>query len=118
MGKIDDVTVAHLRGAVGMCGYDFDEVVGNHTNRRVYTDLRAVIWVIVQEETGATAKAIGDRFGWNRSTVFSSLVKARELREYDRDFRGLYDSVYGYYSYFEVKNGDKEGIEREDAGGA
>ena len=98
---MDRKTVEHLRSAVEMCGFDFDEIISRHTNKRDYTDLRSIIWTILQDETGDSALTIGRHFGWNRTTVFCSIKKARELKEYDRTFRDFYDSVYGYYINFE-----------------
>lgn len=118
---MDEVTIRHLREAVNMCGYDFDGIMSTHTNRQVYTDMRAVVWDILQSETGEGYKALGDRFGWNRSTVFSSIRKSRDLRDYDRGFRDLYDAVFGYYIYFEsagdAYKGTDEGYADQGVGG-
>lgn len=105
---MDEITIEHLRSAVNMCGFDFDDIVSSHTNKRAYTDMRAIIWHILQSETGASYAQIGKRFKWNRATVFYSLNKAHELREYDREFCNLYDSVYSYYMHFESTAGNEE----------
>ena len=115
---MDEVTIRHLREAVNMCGYDFDDILSRHTNRQIYTDMRAIVWAILQEETGEGCLAIGRRFGWNRSTVFCSIKKALDLRDYDRDIRGLYDSVYGYYMNFESIGNERDGLEGDSYQGA
>lgn len=119
MGKmLDDLTVEHIKAAVEMCGYDFDEMMFNHTRKRTYVDIRAIIWEICHTETGAMPKEIGRKFGWNRCTVYYSIGKARELCEYDKDFRNRYDSVYGYYMALESNEGndERESIKDVDQG--
>ena len=106
--KLDEGTVAHLRQAVELCGYDFDEVMSNHTRLRTYVDIRSVVWEICATETAAFPGEIGRRFGWNRSTVSYAIDKARELREYDRQFRSLYDSIYSFYMVLESNDTEFE----------
>lgn len=115
---MDEITVRHLREAVNMCGYDFDDIVSTHTNRQIYTDLRSIIWAILKDETGDECRVIGNRFGWNRSTVFCAIRKARDLKDYDRKFRSLYDSIYGYYIHFESTEYERQGFEGGADGGA
>lgn len=98
---LDEVTIRHIKEAVEMCGYDFVEMMGNHTRKRAYTDIRAIVWSLCHRETGAMPGEIGRRFGWNRCTVHHSVNKAGELREYDKTFRDIYDSIYGYYMAIE-----------------
>ena len=94
---LDDLTVEHIKYAVEMCGYDFREIIRNHTRKRTYVDVRSVIFELCQAETGAMPKEIGNKFGWHRCTVYYSIGKAKELREYDKQFRDMYDSIHSYY---------------------
>lgn len=94
----------NLYRAFSMCGYDLDEVMTDHTRRRGYTDLRSIAWDIFQKESGWNSVLIGSYFGWNRSTVFCAIEKSKQLKYADRNYRDLYDSIYGYYINFKYEN--------------
>lgn len=109
---MDKVTHAHVRGAVMICGYDFDCIMGSHVRTRLYSDIRAIVWAICASETGDKPKAIADWFGRDRSTVACAIMKANGLRGYDKGFTDLYDAIYGYYMTLESST---DGIEEYDA---
>lgn len=85
--------VASLRWALEFCGYDYDDILGQKTRRRVYADLRSIIFSIYQEATLVSYHQVSIDLGWNRGTVFSAINRAYELRKFDHNFSDLYDSI-------------------------
>ena len=89
--------VIDLRDALAICGYDLAEIMGNRTRRREYTDMRAIVWTIFCDQTKANISQAGRAFGWDRGTIYHSIVKARNLIHRDRFFADEYDSILGAY---------------------
>lgn len=100
----NDITMSHIHEAMALCGYDLDEVMTNRTRKRKYVDLRSVAWGLYSEETGCSPGAVGRAFGWDRCTVRYSIKKARILTKIDREYRNLYDAIYGFYMMLESKD--------------
>lgn len=90
-------TIENLRFAFEFCGYDLDEIMRHDSKRRYYADRRAVAWCIYQEELHRTCGQIGRAFGWNYSTVYCGILRAKRLLSCDRDFSNLYDSIYSVF---------------------
>lgn len=86
-----------LRVALDYCGYDFDTVVNRKCRKRIFSDLRSIIWTIYQAETNQSYERIGDDFNWNRITVFSAVERARNFMKVDKNFADMYDAVYGAF---------------------
>jgi chromosomal replication initiation ATPase DnaA len=89
--------IERFRAVLEFCGYDYDEVMGNHCRRRILVDLRSIIFYICHWDKHLSASQIGEIFGWNRSTVFCSIEKVPGLCRNDRAFSNMYDSVQGAY---------------------
>lgn len=90
-------TADSLRTALTRCGYDIDDVMTNRTHRREYADLRSIVWSIYQSELCKTPGQVGRAFRWCRSTVYSALIRTRQLRETNPPFAAKYDMIYGYF---------------------
>lgn len=86
-----------LRSSLEYCGYDLDALMATKCRERTLTDLRAIVWAIYQDEMSYSYPQVALDFNWNRSTVFSGIRRARILRESDRNFCDMYDSVHGAY---------------------
>ena len=86
-----------LHSAFEYCGYDLDAFMGTKCRERTITDLRSIAWTIYQDSTRYSAQQIALDFGWNRCTIFCSIKRARELRELDRNFADMFDSVHGAF---------------------
>ena len=90
-------TIERLRYAFEFCGYDFDDVMGNPSRKRIYADLRAIAWYIYQEELRRTSGQVARAFKRDHSTVYCGIVRASRLRRCDKQFSDLYDSIYGAF---------------------
>ena len=90
--------IEQFREVLEFCGYDYDDVLTNHCRKRVYSDLRSIVFHICNREKHLSAAQIGEVFGWNRCTVFCSIDKVYSLRRNDRVFADMYDSIYGAYT--------------------
>ena len=108
---IEGKTIENLRSALEFCGYDLDEIMTNRTRRRTYTDLRSIVWSIYCNERNLTCGQVGRAFGWDHSTIYYSLSRARDLRKTDRVFADMYDSIHGAYLAYssKEKGGEAEG---------
>lgn len=90
-------TIDCLRRAVAAYGYDFDVVLAKESRGRIYSDLRAIVWYIYQQELCRTTGQLSRVFRRDRSLVSYSLRKARTLISSDKEFRNLYDTILSYY---------------------
>ena len=86
-----------LRDALEYCGYDMTELLGNKTHRRIYADLRAIIFSVYKTATQATELQLRYDLGWDRTTIWYSIRKAEELRKADINFADMYDSIEGAF---------------------
>ena len=102
--------IDQFRAVLEFCGYDYDEVLSNHSRKRVYVDLRSIIFHICNRERHLAPSQIGQIFGWNRCTVFCAIEKVYSLRKVDRVFNDMYDSIHGAYMALSAK---KEGESNE-----
>ena len=96
-----------LRGAVEYCGYDFDELFANTTRRRIYVDLRSIVWSIYSAEMLYSPSQVALDFGWNRCTISCSIERADSLRSVDKVFADIYDSIHGAYMNILAENESK-----------
>ena len=65
---VESVTLGNIRAALSFCGYDLNEVMENKTRRRLYADLRSIVWYIYCTERHISPGDASRAFGWNRST--------------------------------------------------
>jgi len=99
-----------LDKAVSFYGYGLDSLFSNRTRKREYTDLRAIVWLIYQEHTQLSETQISSDFNWNRGTIFNAIRRARELKEYNRNFSDMYDSIQGVFSNALANIDDEQSI--------
>ena len=109
-----DKTMEHLMGAVAQCGFDYGEAFIRRNQKRIYADIRSIVWHIYRNETAASATKIARAYDWNRCTIISAIQKAHDLKEYDRAFCDLYDSIYGYYMALESNASEEYEQPRKD----
>lgn len=100
---IEGKTIRDLRSALEFCGYDLDEIMGNHTRQRTYTDLRSIVWSIYCSEQNLSCGQAGRAFGWDRTTIHYAVSRSSELRKYDRVYADMYDSIHSAYILFAYK---------------
>ena len=90
-------TVECLKLAVEACGYNFEEAMDKSSKKRIFSDIRAVVWGIYQKELHRTTGQVGRAFKRDPATIYSALIKNDALLSTSKEYRNLYDSVYGHY---------------------
>ena len=93
----------NIREALSYCGYDLNEVMANRTRKRIYVDLRSIVWDIYCKEQNVTPGQASRAFGWDRTTISYSLSRVDGLRMSDRVYVDMYDSIYGAYMSYANK---------------
>lgn len=94
---VESVIMGDLRAALNYCGYDLDEVMGTKSRKRIYSDLRSIVWSIYCREQKVTPGQASRAFGWNRATIFCSIGRVQGLRQSDKVYSDMYDSINGAY---------------------
>lgn len=105
---VESVTMGNIRDALNYCGYDLNEVMGNKSRKRLYADLRSIVWSIYCKERNVTSGQASRAFGWDRTTIYCSLSRVHGLRLTDRVYSDMYDSIYGAYLAYASKQEDNE----------
>jgi hypothetical protein len=105
---VESITMGNIRKALGFCGYDLDEVMHNKTRKRMYADLRSIVWYIYCTERNISPGDASRAFGWNRATIHCALARVEALKHTDRVFCDLYDAISGAYMSYAGTDG-KEG---------
>lgn len=95
---LQERTLEALRSAVEFCGYDMGEIMERHNRKRVFSDLRSIVWTIYCDSLHASPARASAAFGWDRTTIHCALAKARDLRTTDRFFADMYDSILGAFN--------------------
>lgn len=109
---VESVTMGNLREALSFCGYNLDEVMGSKMRKRTYADLRSIVWYIYCTEKGVGPSAAARVFDWNRCTIHCAIARVPDLRQTDREFSDMFDSIHGAYLSY-ARNNDAEEEEEE-----
>lgn len=107
---VESVILGNLREALSFCGYDLDEVMGSKVRKRAYADLRSIVWYIYCTERGVGPSAAARVFDWNRCTIHCAVARVPDLRQTDREFSDMFDSIHGAFLSYASNNENEEEV--------
>ena len=100
---VESVVMRNIRSAFDYCGYSLDEVMNTKSRKRIYSDLRSIVWTIYCNEQKVTAGQASRAFGWDRATIYCSMMRVPVLRKSDKVYSDMYDAIHGAYLAYSSK---------------
>ena len=101
---VESVVMSDLRSALDYCGYDLDEVMRTKSRKRIYSDLRSIVWTIYCGAQNVTAGQASRAFGWDRATIYCAMARVQGLRKSDKVYADMYDAIFGAYMAYSTRD--------------